>query len=252
MRGTLVLCADLESLSRQAAERLAAAVAAEAPRRRPFALALAGGATPRRLYELLAAEPYRSTLPWKQLHFFWGDERLVPHDHKDSNYRVAHDALLSKVPVPSENLHTFPMHFSPDEAARAYEARLRAHFGERRGVPVFDLVLLGLGADGHTASLFPGASALDETKRLVVTHRAAGGPARVTLTLPVINRARRVLFLVAGADKAAALRMAIEGKGKLPAQRVAPAKGDLLWFVDAAAAARLHNLRVETAAVSEP
>lgn len=252
MRGTLVICPDAESASREAARLFVAAVT-ETPRdpRATFSVALSGGTTPRRFYELLASEEWRSKIPWAQLHFFWGDERMVPHDHPESNYRVAREALLSHVPVPRANIHPIPTQTAPEQAALTYEQELRAHFG-RWGIPRFDLVLLGLGADGHTASLFPGSAALAERQRLAVAHiRGVNQHSRVTLTLPVLNRAQRVCFLVTGEKKASALRAALESGGTLPAQRVNPKGGELVFLVDAAAAAKLDRLRVHAAAVSE-
>jgi len=251
VRGTLVICPDLEGLSREAARRLLAAVR-EAPKEShaPFRLALAGGSTPRQLYELLTSSAFRDKIPWSRLHFFWGDERMVPHDHPQSNYRMAQEALLKHVPVPRANIHPIPTQASPEEAAQAYENDLRQHFG--RGLPGFDLILLGLGGDGHTASLFPGAVALQEKQRLAVAHRTGlKGFDRVTLTLPVLNQAQRVFFLVVGEDKASALQAALAG-GQLPAQQVAPRKGELIWLVDVAAASRLEGVRVETAQGREP
>lgn len=251
MRGTLIVCADLESLSREAAEQFVLAVEAGGGRR--FYVALAGGSTPRRLYELLASPQFQHRIPWDRLHVFWGDERMVPHDHPQSNYRVAYEALLKHVPIPPKNIHPVRIDLSPEQAALLYGQELRSHCGRRWRLPLFDLILLGLGADGHTASLFPRALALEEKKRLVVTHRPGGAePARVTLTLPVINQARRVFFLVAGKEKATALREAVEGTGSLPAQKVASRRGQLLWLADATAASRLKRLRVDApvAAVS--
>jgi 6-phosphogluconolactonase len=244
VRGTLVICPDLESLSHQAARRLLAACrATQKEPRTPIRLALAGGSTPRCLYELLAGSEFRDKIPWSQVHFFWGDERMVPQDHPQSNYRMAQEALLKHVPVLRSNIHPILTQASPEEAAQAYENELRKHFG--RGVPAFDLVLLGLGGDGHTASLFPGAGALEEKQRLAVAHRPGQkGFDRVTLTLPVLNQARRVFFLVAGKDKATALQAAVTGGGQLPAQQVAPRNGELVWLVDAAAASRLPRVRV--------
>lgn len=243
MRGTLVILPDLESLSREAARRFLAAV--ESRKEKLFRVALAGGTTPRRLYELLASEEFAARIPWPQLHVFWADERLVPHDHLDSNYRLAHESLLRRVPLPRENVHGVRTQFSPEEAAAAYEQELRAHFDLRRGAPVFDLILLGTGADGHAASLFPGAAALEEKEHLVAAHRPpARGHALVTLTLPVLNAARRVFFLVAGKNKAAAVREGMKS-GTLPVQRVMPARGELIWLVDAEAAGRLEKMRVE-------
>lgn len=248
MRGTLVISPDLEGLSREAARRFLAAVLESGKAPSTFRIALAGGSTPRRLYEILATEEFRSRIPWVRLHFFWGDERIVPHDHPQSNYRMAHEALLKHVPVPGQNIHPVRTMSSPEEAAEAYEKELRAHFG-RLGTPSFDLVLLGLGADGHTASLFPGAAALAEKQHLVVAHRVGvRGMDRVTLTLPVLNHARRIFFLVSGESKATALQAALAGKGQLPAQLVSPRKGELVWLVDAAATHRLERVRVDVPA----
>lgn len=243
MRGTLVVCTDLESLSREAATRVVAAIQTQG--KQPFRLALAGGTTPRRLYELLAGPEFAPRIPWAQVHFFWGDERFLPYDHPDSNYRMVWESLLKHSPVPRQNVHPVPTQTSPEGAAQSYEQTLRAQFGQRRGVPAFDLILLGLGDDGHVASLFPGAPALEEKERLVVAHSPAGGPVRVTLTLPVLNQARRLFLLVAGSKKASALRAGLEGRGPLPVQRVAAPGGELVWFADTAAASRLDRLKVQ-------
>lgn len=251
MRGTLVICADPESLAREAAQRFAAAVETRARAESAVRVALAGGATPRRLYELLAAPDFQRRIPWAKLHVFWGDERLVPPDHPESNYRLAREALLKHVPLPRENVHPVPVQSSPEATALAYEQELRAHFRERRGVPKFDVILLGLGADGHTASLFPRAAPLEEKERLVVAaYSPVGGPPRVSLTLPVLNQAREIFFLVSGAEKAAALRLAVEAPGTLPAQLVAP-RGKLLWLVDTAAAGQLHSVKVQAPVASQ-
>jgi 6-phosphogluconolactonase len=251
VRGTLIICPDPESVSRQAAERFVAAAAEKlADRRASFSVALAGGATPRRLYELLAGPPFRPKIPWARVHVFWGDERLVPLDHAESNFRVAHEALLRHVPLAPANIHAIPTNLPADQAALAYEQALRAHFG-RWGVPRFDLVLLGVGADGHTASLFPGSAALTEKDRLVIHHTGGVNQvARITLTLPVLNNASRVHFLVTGKAKASALRAAME-RGSLPVQRVQPKKGELLFLVDAAATVKLDRVRIEVPVPSE-
>ncbi|MGH9805418.1 MAG: 6-phosphogluconolactonase [Candidatus Acidiferrales bacterium] len=251
MRGTLIICPDAESVSREAAARFVAAAAEKlADHRATFAVALAGGSTPRRLYELLAGSPFRSKIPWARVHFFWGDERLVPLDHADSNFRMAHEALLRHVPAPPANIHAIPTNLPAEQAALAYEQTLRTHFG-RWGLPGFDLVLLGVGSDGHTASLFPGSAALAEKERWVMAHsRGVNEPARVTLTLPVFNHASRVHFLVTGKPKASALRAALE-RGALPVQRVQPKKGELLFLADAAATAKLDRVRIDVPVTSE-
>lgn len=232
---------DLEDLSRGAArlfeERALKAVAD----RGLFRIVLSGGSTPRRTYEILASEPFRESVPWKDVHVFWGDERCVPPDHPESNARMARRALLDHVPVPPGNVHPVSGDAGPAEAARRYESELRGHFSGQR--PCFDLIFLGMGGDGHTASLFPGAPALVERQRWVVGAQGpSGGPPRVTLTLPVLNEARFVCFLVAGGNKAKTLAEVIRGPGRsqpLPAQRVMPGAGELLWYVDREAASEI-------------
>jgi 6-phosphogluconolactonase len=246
MRGTLIICTDLESLSREAAERFAAAVEGRVREQGIARVALAGGTTPRRLYELLGTDEFRTRLPWGKVHFFWGDERLVPLDRPESNYRMARETLLKHLALPKENVHPVPVASTAEAAALAYEQELRQHFRQRRGLPAFDLILLGLGADGHTASLFRRSATLNEKERLVVaTQSPTSGLPRVTLTLPVLNEARQVFFLAAGENKAAALRLAVEAPGTLPAQLVAPRRGLLTWLVDTAAASQLHSVKVQ-------
>ncbi len=243
MRGTLIICADYESLCHEAARRFASA--AEATGRHPFRVALAGGGTPRRLYELLASAEFQRRIFWERVHFFWSDERMVPHDHPQSNYRLARDTLLKHVRIPPKSIHAVPVSLPLAPAAAEYEQELRRHFGRRWGFPEFDLILLGLGDDGHTASLFPGSPALHEKQRWVAAHQPPHLPGRITLTLPVLNAARRVFFLVSGDTKATALRVALEASGHLPVQLVHPKKGELLWLADSAAAGKLKGLRVE-------
>lgn len=244
MRGTLIVCAEVAELWREAARRIVAAIHQHSEER--FTLALSGGSTPRPLYELLASEEWRGRIPWTKLHLFWSDERLVPLDHPESNYRMAREALLRHVPVPAENIHSVPVHLAIEEAAQQYEREIRTFFRVRRGPPAFDLILLGLGADGHTASLFPGSPALAELQRWVAPVRSAKAMPRVTLTVPVLNQARRLFFLAVGEEKAAALEQASTGRDDgCPAARVAPRKGELIWLVDRAAASRLTRVRVE-------
>ncbi len=220
-------------------------LAAEAVRARGrFCVALSGGSTPRGLYSLLASGAIPS-IPWDQTLFFWSDERHVPPDHPDSNYRMANQAMLSKVPVPAEHIFRIPGEEKDAEAAAlAYEETLRKVFTLQPGeFPRFDLILLGLGTDGHTASLFPGSPALNETKRLVVANWVEKLKTdRITFTLPVLNHAACVMFLVSGADKAEILEQILESPGEeLPAQRVHPANGRLFWLEDHAAAAKLSD-----------
>jgi 6-phosphogluconolactonase len=209
-----------------------------------FTVALSGGSTPRGLFQKLA-ETAKDSLPWKQIFFFWSDERHVPPDHADSNFKMAYDALLSKVPVPEENI--FRVRGEEEDAAVAaqdYEQKLREFFRLSPGeVPRFDLILLGMGPDGHTASLFPGSAALGETSRLVVSNWVEKFKTdRVTMTYPVLNHAANIWFLVTGKDKAEALREVLEGQSKeLPSSRVEPFSGNLVWMVDAAAASALSE-----------
>jgi polyphosphate glucokinase len=213
-----------------------------------FTVALSGGSTPRGLYELLATEPaWRDQLPWERLHFFWGDERHVPPDHADSNFRMANDALLSVAPVPAANIHRiYGEVASAAEAASAYEDELRAVFQVTPGeLPRFDLILLGLGPEGHTASLFPGTRALTENQFLVVSNWIGKLFAdRITLTPPVLNNAACVMFIVSGDDKATALKAILEGPyepAQLPAQLINPTSGRLVWLLDRAAAHSLNE-----------
>lgn len=198
-------------------------------------LVLSGGKTPETLYLLLATRHYQSRLDWSRVHLFWGDERYVPHDDPRSNYYLAYTAWLSKSPIPRENIHPMPTHYAdPDDAARAYEAELRAHFGHETPYPSFDLVLLGMGDDGHIASLFPGDPALEETARWVVPSCATVAPhQRLTLTLPVLNASPRIWFLVSGDAKRAAIEQLFSGtECTLPAARISPSVERLWWLSD--------------------
>ncbi len=204
-----------------------------------FAVCLSGGSTPRRLYERLATPVIASRFPWGRAHWFWGDERFVPHDHPDSNYRMANKALLSRVPVPGENIHPMPTEgMSPQQAAASYEATLQTFYGADRlapGRPLFDVTLLGIGEDGHTASLFPGQPALEEDRRWAVAVIGAKSEPRITLTYPALDSSRDVAFLATGDGKRAAVAGAKTGDCKIPAAKVRPA-GRLHWFTDRAAA----------------
>jgi 6-phosphogluconolactonase len=231
-------------LMRAAADEIALAARRAVDERDRFTWALAGGSTPRTVYELLASDFYRERMPWSAIHFFWGDERHVPPDHPDSNFRMAREAMLDRVPVPAENVHRIPAE-EPDaqRAAAAYESTLRSFFVLSSGDwPRFDLILLGLGKDGHTASLFPGGGAVRERERLVVAPWVeAQKTFRITLTAPVLNHARRAMFLVSGEEKAEALHAVLEGARepeRYPAQIV---EGNRLWMVDRAAARLLKN-----------
>jgi 6-phosphogluconolactonase len=228
------VAADAEALAHKAAGSIAGLAAQS---RGQFALCLSGGSTPRRLYQLLAQHPYADRLPWDRVHCFWGDERFVPWDHPDSNYRMVRRALLAAVPIPAENIHGIETKGAPADAARAYERVLKSYYGTETldpGRPLFDVLLLGLGPDGHTASLFPGNGVLDERERWVAEVIGAKPEARLTLTYPALDSSRHVAFLAAGADKRIVLGRVLAGDQALPAARLNPV-GDLTWFVDAAA-----------------
>lgn len=238
---------DAEELARAAAGEFARRAAEAARARGRFTVALSGGSTPRAVYRLLGGEGdggavYPSRVPWDKVHVFWGDERHVPPDHPDSNYKAAREAMLSRVPIPEANVHRVPAELP--EAARVaeeYEGTLRSFFALKEGLaPRFDLILLGMGADGHTASLFPGSEALRETRRLVVApwvERLAAH--RITLTPPALNASACVMFLAHGQEKAETLLAVLAGERRperFPAQIVRPDRGELIWLVDRAAA----------------
>lgn len=240
-RGQVRLCRDAAALSHAAALYFTEAATQAAGELGRFAVALSGGSTPKALFSLLAGDEFRGRIPWAQAHFFFGDERCVPPDDPQSNYRMAREALLSRAPVPAANVHRMAGEDpDPQRAARRYEEELRAFFGQ--GLPRFDLVLQGLGEEGHTASLFPGSPVLEESERLVAAPYIDKLHAyRLTLTLPVLNAAARVAFLVEGKNKRAILAQVLYGAATppLPAQRVRPREGTLLWFVDEEAGADL-------------
>ena len=233
---------DAEELAHAAAVRFLTLAQSSVARQGRFSVALAGGNTPRRVYELLATDEFNQQINWPNVHIFFGDERPVPHDQPASNYRMASETLLSKVPIPVTNIH--PMNGVGDLRANArdYESELRSFFGNASW-PRFDLVLLGMGEDGHTASLFPDSQALNEVHAWAVANWIESlGEFRVTLTAPAINAAANVTFLVAGEKKAERLHEVLRGPSQpahLPAQLISPKDGSLTWMVDAAAATRL-------------
>lgn len=238
MPATPLVYDSAADLARAAAAAFAAAAEAAISQRGRFAAVLAGGSTPKPVYELLAAQPYRSRIDWRRVHIFWGDERCVPPAHPRSNFGMARRALLSQVPVPPGNVHRVRGELGSEAAAAEYEQELQHFF--QGAAPCFDLIHLGLGSDGHTASLFPfDLPVLLERTSLArpVLHLPSGEP-RVTLTVPVLNAAAGVEFLVAGAAKAPVVRQAIQGPldpFRLPAQIISPA-GELRWLLDAGAA----------------
>jgi 6-phosphogluconolactonase len=237
--------ADLEAMSRAAARLFARACAESKSSKREFTVALSGGSTPRSLYLLLGSGYYMRALDWRRVHIFWADERCVPPDHEQSNFKLASDTFLSRVAIPPENVHRIKGEEPAEQAASRYEDALRTFFGASV-MPAFDLILLGMGEDGHTASLFPGSPALAEKKRVAVAAVAKQPPQvnRVTLTLPILNNGHRIVFLVSGSAKARILQEILTGtetKRNYPAGLVESANGELTWFIDKAAAAFLPS-----------
>jgi 6-phosphogluconolactonase len=234
----LTIVPDANALAQLAAQHVMAHVNNASNR---LAICLAGGSTPARLYELMASEPYRHAMPWHCIHWFWGDDRFVPHDDSRSNFGAARRLLLDRVPVPPGNIHPIPTSCaSADEAAHLYETELRRFYGAEwldPGRPLFDIVLMGVGPDGHTASLFPGHAELEERRRWVVGVRETGLEPfvpRVTLTFPALASTREMLFLVSGHGKREVMTHVLSGTD-LPATR-AYAEGNLVWLVDRDAA----------------
>ena len=202
--------------------------------RKPRTVALSGGSTPKVLFELLADpnEPFRDQIAWPSIHFFWSDERHVAPDHPDSNYRMANEAMLSHVPVTNENVHRVPSENpSASGAAHAYERTLIET--THQSLPELDLILLGVGTDGHTASIFPDSDVLHESKRLVAAPWVEKLQTyRITMTLPLLNNATSILFLVSGSEKAQIVKEVLQGPEKYPAQAIKPTNGELLWMLD--------------------
>jgi 6-phosphogluconolactonase len=236
----LSIADDPEAAARSGADLLLEAAKAAAGG--DAAVALSGGATPRRMHRLLASEPYASAMPWERIHLFWADERLVPATDPASNFGAARRDFIDALAPRLGGVHPVPVSGAPERSAQAYEEELRAHFrGRGTAGPVFDLIFLGVGTDGHTASLFPDSPVLAETRRWAAAVKG-GRPEvwRVTLTYPALNRARRVVFLATGAEKADIVRRLLtEPQGALPAQRVRPTAGAVRWLLDRAAAGRL-------------
>jgi len=232
---------DPQALAEAAARHVVERAQTAIRERGRFSIALSGGSTPRDLHLRLARPPLVDQIDWARVHVFFGDERCVPPDDERSNFRMANETLLSRVPIPPEQIHRMRGELPPEEAAADYERQLHALFGDEP--PRLDLILLGMGDNGHTASLFPGLSAVREQQRWVVAEYVAEVSMwRVTLTPVVLNLAREDVFLVAGAAKAQMLRQVLEGPyapDKLPAQVVRPTLGEVIWMVDAAAAAAL-------------
>jgi len=238
----IIICSDVDELNRKAAEQFVALARQAIAARGRFAVALAGGSTPKGLYSLLATGEFSEQIAWQQVHLFWGDERCVAPDHAESNFRMVKESLLAKIPIPSENVHRMAGELAPLAAAAAYERELKEFFSPlEKNLPRFDLLLLGLGEDGHTASLFPGSSALNESARLVAPSYVEKLDAhRLTLTLPVINHGAQISFLVAGKSKASIVTEILRREtGGYPAARIQPARGQVTWFITQDAAGDL-------------
>jgi 6-phosphogluconolactonase len=235
MKGHVEILPDPAALARHVAEWITSAALAA---KDTFRISLSGGSTPKALYELLASDQFRLRFPWHLVSWYWGDERFVPYDHPDSNYRMTRKAMLDKAPVPPQNIHPVPVHGSAEDAARRYETLLQKTYGAIEfdpNRPLFDVTLLGLGADGHTASLLPGEQVLEERKHWVAAVSHGRPEIRITMTYPTIESSRRVAFLVTGREKAPIVRAIRDGDSSAPAARVQPV-GELFWFIDKAAA----------------
>ena len=230
--------ADASALARDAAERVVAAAKSNVGKKGGFSIALSGGSTPKAMYALLAEEPFKSQVDWTKWDVYWGDERCVPPDHQESNYKMAYDALLSKVPIPPANIHRMRAEIDPNVAATEYGQLLQEKFSDG----ALDLVLLGMGPDGHTLSLFPGTTALAETKHRCVSNWVEKFKTfRVTMTAPFVNKSKQIMVVLAGQDKRQRVKEVIEGPYNptvLPIQLIDPAAngGELLWLMDKAAA----------------
>jgi 6-phosphogluconolactonase len=235
MTGSVEIFPDPATLAHHVAEWMTSA-ALEA--KDPFRVSLSGGSTPKTLFGLLASDDFKSRFPWKRVSWYWGDERFVPYDSPESNYRMTREAMFDKAPVPAENIHPVPVDGTPEEAARSYERTLQQAYGATTfdpARPLFDITLLGLGPDGHTASLLPGEPVLQERKRWVAAVSHGRPEVRITMTYPVIESSRRVAFLVSGEEKRPIFRAIRAGGSQVPAARVHPV-GQLFWFADRAAA----------------
>lgn len=232
---SIVTTANPEALAQHVAAWLTDLAKASTGR---FAIALSGGSTPKRLYEILAQEPYKSQFPWSRTHLFWGDERHVPPTDANSNQRMTREALLDHIQIPPQNIHAVPVDGTPEEDAIQYQQDMQTYYGGMEldmARPLFDVVLLGLGENGHTASLFPDTPALEEDMAWVAPVTTGVPQPRLTLTYPAIAASRHVAFLVAGASKAAVLKLVLGGDRTQPAARITSI-GRITWFIDKAAA----------------
>ena len=234
---------DTDTLSHEAAQYIVRLANEAIVTRGRFSIALSGGSTPKALYGLLATEPYLSQINWSSVEIFWSDERCVPPDDPDSNYAMANEVLLSKIPIQLHQVHRMPAEKADrDAASQDYTLEMQRVFGTN-GIPAFDLIQLGMGPEGHTASLFPHQQSLREQERLVMPVSVPKPPPpRLTFTPPLLNAARHVLFLVTGSEKAGAVQAVLEGPyqpEEYPTQLVRPAAGEVTWMLDTAAAGKL-------------
>jgi 6-phosphogluconolactonase len=242
---TVAIYSDADTLSHEAARYVVRVANESIVTHGRFTLVLAGGSTPQKLYALLASEPYRDQINWALVEVFWSDERCVPPDSEDCNYHLAEEVLLSKVPIPASQIHRMPADAADrDAAALVYTEEIQRVFGTN-GIPSFDLLQLGMGPEGHTASLFPHQASLKELRRLVMpVDVPKPPPPRLTFTPPLLNAAIHVLFLVTGPDKADAVAAILEGENnpdEYPAQIIQPPEGEVTWLLDSAAASKLHK-----------
>lgn len=237
---------SVAALTSAVADIIARDAKSAAEQGRRYTIALSGGSTPRILHETLVRAESINLIPWDNIEFFFGDERTVPADDEQSNYRMAHETLFSRAPISKERIHRIPGEVSPaTKAAKDYETVLRAHFkSPAHGFPQFDLILLGIGTDGHAASLFPATDILDETKKWVAaTYVDKLSTWRISLTYPVINQARKIIVLVTGDGKSDIVHTLFNDPASaklLPVMRIVP-KGEMLWFLDNSAAARIQE-----------
>lgn len=244
LRDQIQILPDLEAISHRAASIFVKIMRNAIDRKGRFVVAISGGLTPRSLYDLLATEEYRHQIDWEKVHFFWVDERCVPKDREESNFKVSFGSVLSKVSMPVGNIHRIKGEEDPEKAAKDYEKEIRGFF-DTGDWPVFDLIILGMGADGHTASLFPGSKSLEERERLAVpVYLEEPKINRITLTLPVLNHASQILFLVSGRSKATVLSEVLRdghNRDRYPAGLINPIHGDLIWLIDQEAADKLKR-----------
>jgi 6-phosphogluconolactonase len=244
---SIELYTNHEKASRAAAQLFTEIAVDAIANKQRFTVALSGGNAPQELYKILATQPFKSQIPWKNTFIFWGDERFVPRDDPENNARMAREMLLNHVPIPSEQIFPIPTAGKPEEAAENYASTLASVFGDE-DFPQFDLILLGLGENGHTASLFPHTGVLDEKNRwtgtIYLIYAKEKNQFRITLTAPVINHAKNIIFLAFGKKKADILANVLEGPQqpqKWPAQLIEPSSGSLYWFIDEAAGKKLQK-----------